>query len=261
MAKVIVIANQKGGVGKTTTVINLAHALSLKGKEVLIIDLDPQGQVATFLGMEQSSGAFYLLSAAVDPHRNALMVIQQQIRFTGRKNLYLIGGNPLTNMAQTMLNASNAPISVVRKVLEPIVLNNKGPDYIVIDTAPSVGGVQERAVWAADYVIIPTTPDSSSLQGVRYIVGLGKSLRDQHWSGRIFGILPTKYEERTKESKSSMRELRRVFGNILLLPISDRTVLRDAHARGQTIFEFDPASQSAEEYIRLAGLVIKTDKE
>jgi len=261
MAKVISVANQKGGVGKTTTVINLAHALSLKGKEVLIIDFDPQGQAATFLGMEQSSGAFYLLSAAVDPHSNPLMVIQQQIRFTGRKDLYLIGGNPLTNMAQTMLNASNAPISVVRKVLEPIVVNNKGPDFIMIDTAPSVGGVQERAVWAADYVIIPTTPDSSSLQGVKYIVGMGNSMREQQWAGKIFGVLPTKYEERTKESKASMRELQRVFGNILLPPISERTVLRDANARGQTIFEFDSASQSAEEYTRLAGLVIKTDKE
>ncbi len=256
MAKVITIANQKGGVGKTTTVTNLAHALALMGKEVLVIDLDPQGQVATFLGMEQSAGAFYLLSTCIDPGANPLMILRQQMRFSGRDRLYVIPGNPLTNMAQTMLNASNAPVTVLRRVLSPL-LNNGKPDYILLDTAPSVGGVQERAVWAADLLIVPTLPDSSSLEGVQYMAGMVAGLKEKGWQGELLGILPTHYEERTRESRSSMEDLRRVFQGLVLSPISDRTVLRDARSRGQTIFEYEPESQSAQEYRELAEQVRK----
>ncbi|MEW6287775.1 MAG: ParA family protein [Chloroflexota bacterium] len=260
MAKVITIANQKGGVGKTTTVVNLAHALALAGKEVLVIDLDPQGQVATFMGMEQGAGAFYLLSTAVDPGANSLTVLRQQTRFSGRDKMYLIPGNPLTNMAQTMLNASNAPVSVIRRMLLPMVTNGK-PDYILLDTAPSVGGIQERAVWAGDMLIVPTLPDSSSLEGVKYMAGMVQELKSKGWTGFVAGILPTHYEERTRESRSSMDDLRAAFGSLVLDPISDRTALRDARSRGQTIYEYEPDSQPAAEYRRLAEVVMRLGRE
>lgn len=256
MTKVLTIANQKGGVGKTTTVVNLAHALALTGKEILVIDLDPQGQAATFLGMEQSAGAFYLLSTCIDPAANPLMVLRQQTRSSGRERLYLIPGNPLTNMAQTMLNASNAPVSVIRRILSPFISNGK-PDYVLIDTAPSVGGIQERAMWAADLLIVPTLPDSSSLEGVRYIVEVVTELKKKDWGGKLLGILPTQYEERTRESRASIDDLKKTFRGLALPPISDRTILRDARSRGQTIFEYDSESQSAKEYMTLAELVRK----
>jgi len=249
MSKIITIANQKGGVGKTTTVVNLGHALAKMGKEVVIIDLDPQGQVATFLGMEQSAGTFYLLSTCIDPSANPMMIFRQQMRFSGRDRLYIIPGNPLTNVAQTMLNASNAPITVLRRSLS---LSANGSDYILLDTAPSVGGIQERAVWASDLLIVPTLPDSSSLEGVQQMVGMASELKKNGWPGELMGILPTHYEERTRESRASMEDLRRAFGGLVLSPISERTILRDARSRGQTIFEYAPDSQSAQEYWKLA---------
>ncbi len=252
--KVITIANQKGGVGKTTTVVTLAHALALAKKRVLVLDLDPQGQVATFLGLEQSAGAFYLLSTCLDPQANLEMIIQQQVRSSGRENLHIIPGSPLTNMAQTMLNAANAPVSVIRRLLG--LFNGSGPDYILIDTAPSVGGIQERAVWAADLVIVPTLPDSSSLEGVRSMLGMARELKSKDWAGQIFGILPTHYEERTRESRASMEDLR-AFGGLVLPPIHDRTALRDARSRGMTIFEFEPDGQPAREYNDLAHRLMR----
>ncbi len=255
--KVITLANHKGGVGKTTCVVNLGHALAMTGKDVLLIDLDPQGQLATSLGMEQGAGAFYLLSTAVDPNANTLMVLRQQTRFSGRERLYLIPGNPLTNMAQTMISASNAPISVVRQALLPLLENGK-PDYILIDTAPSVGGVQERAIWAADLLLIPTLPDSASLEGVRALIGMvAGHKKEKGWRGDLFGILPTQYEEQTRESRASMSDLQKAFGSLVLSPISRRTVLREARSCGQTIFEFAPNSQSAEEYRKLAQVILK----
>ncbi len=253
--KVITIANQKGGVGKTTTVVTLAHALALAKKRVLVLDLDPQGQVATFLGMEQSAGAFYLLSTCLDPQANLVMIMQQQVRSSGRENLHVIPGSPLTNMAQTMLNAANAPVSVIRRLLG--LFNGSGPDYILIDTAPSVGGIQERAVWGADLVIVPTLPDSSSLEGVQSMMGMARELKAKEWAGQVYGILPTHYEERTRESKSSMADLRKAFGGLVLAPVSDRTALRDARSRGLTIFEYEPDGQPAKEYNDLAGRILR----
>jgi chromosome partitioning protein len=248
--KIITIANQKGGVGKTTTAVNLGHALAKMGKEVVIIDLDPQGQVATFLGMEQSAGAFYLLSVCIDPNADPMMIFRQQMRFSRRDGLYIIPGNPLTNIAQTMLNASNAPVTVLRRSLSLAKV-----DYILLDTAPSVGGIQERATYASDLLIVPTLPDSSSLEGVKQMIGMVSELKKKGWPGELVGILPTRYEERTRESRASMEDLRRAFGGLVLPPISDRTILRDARSRGQSIFEYAPDSQSAQEYWELAEKV------
>lgn len=248
--KIITIANQKGGVGKTTTVVNIGHALAKMGKEVVIIDLDPQGQVASFLGMEQSAGAFYLLSTCVDPSADPVMTFRQQMRFSGRDGLYIIPGNPLTNVAQTMLNVSNASVAVLRLSLAKVDY-----DYILLDTAPSVGGIQERAVYASDLLIVPSLPDSSSLEGVKQMIGMTSELKKKGWPGELMGILPTRYEERTKESRASMEDLRRAFRGLVLPPISDRTILRDARSRGQSIFEYAPDSQSAQEYWELAEKV------
>lgn len=254
-ARVITVANHKGGVGKTTTVVNLSHALALMGKEVLVVDLDPQGQVANFLGMEQSPGAFYLLSACVDSTVDSLMVIRQQTRSSGRERLYLIPSNPMTNAAQVMLSATGASLSVLRKMLQPF-LDNGNLDYIVIDTAPSVGGVQERAIWAADYILIPTELSAASLSQVRSTAGLLSSFKqNENWKGSLLGILPTFFEGWTRERRSSMENLRSRFRGLVLDPISERTALREAQSRGLTIFEYDDKSQSAQEYWGLAQFV------
>ncbi len=110
MTKVITIANQKGGAGKTTTVLNLAHGLALRGREVLILDFDPQGQSASYLGLKQEPGIFFLLMSSIKPlEKNELILLRQQVQHTGRPRLWIIPGSQETAVAQNSLAALDKP--------------------------------------------------------------------------------------------------------------------------------------------------------
>ena len=140
--KIICIANQKGGVGKTTTAVSLAHGLVIKGKRVLLIDFDPQGQSATALGRSPEPGVFYLLTMGMTTQETTF--INSWVRFSGREGLHFLPGDQQTMAAQTVLNAQDRPVSAIRQTVSRFF--KEGPDYILFDTAPSVGGIQERAV-------------------------------------------------------------------------------------------------------------------
>ncbi|CAG0995467.1 partial Chromosome partitioning protein ParA, partial [Anaerolineales bacterium] len=222
--KVICIANQKGGVGKTTTAVSLAHGLSQKGKRVLLIDLDPQGQSATALGRSPEPGVFYLLTMGMTPQETTF--VQSWVRFSGREGLYLLPGDQQTMAAQTVLNAQDKPISAIRHSINRFFKD--GLHYIIFDTAPSVGGIQERAVWASDLVIVPTATEFLSTDGVGKILRMLSILQEKkNWRGNLLGILPTFYDEQTRESKSTIEDLRERFDTSVLPPIHRATLLRE----------------------------------
>ena len=246
MTKVITISNRKGGVAKTTTVITLGHGLALKGKSVLLVDVDPQGHVAPALGLEQEPGLFDLLVA-----RATLRNVTRQ----ARPGLWLVPGNPRTNTAQTVLIAEGAKSDTLAKVLQGGV--NGSPDYIILDTAPSVGRLQEMALWMADLVLIPSAVDFLSSAGIADLVnGLHDLRQDEGWKGRILGVLPTFHDEVTNESRANLRELQEAFGDLVLPPIHRATVLRECVAEGKTIFELAPTSRAADEYATLIWRVL-----
>ncbi len=252
--KVICIANQKGGVGKTTTAISLAHGLALRGREVLLIDLDPQGNCATALGMTPEPGAFYLLTMGQTPVDTAY--IRQFVRNTGRERLWLIAGDRQTTAAQMMLQAMDKPVSAVRESLGRFLRNGLG--YIVIDTSPSLGGLQERALWASDLVIVPAAADFLATDGVRQMVDTLAALQtSKGWQGALLGILPTFVEERVNEFKAGLDDLGKLYGDRVLSSIHKAATLRECPGVGQTIFEKDGASRAAEEYQELVKLVLK----
>ena len=252
--KVICIANQKGGVGKTTTAVSLAHGLSQKGRQVLLIDLDPQGQSATALGRSPEPGVFYLLTMGMTQQETTF--VQSWVRFSGREGLYLLPGDQQTMAAQTVLNAQDQPISAIRHSINRFFKD--GPHYIIFDTAPSVGGIQERAVWASDLVIVPTATEFLSADGVGKVLLMMSILQEKkNWRGNLLGILPTFYDEQTRESKATIEDLRERFDASVLAPIHRATLLRECAAQGQTIFETDPLCRAAKEYQALTQLVMK----
>ncbi len=255
--KIITVANQKGGVGKTTTVVNLAHGLARTGKSILIIDLDPQGQAVTPLKMQPDRGAYHLLTR-VGSTPPEIETVRQWVQDTGRECLWILPGNELTIQAQIHINAMGKDIAHVRWAVKPFLRDTL--DYIIFDTSPSVGGVQERALWAADLVIVPTTPEYMSLQGVRNTLNVLTVLkREKNWSGGLMGVLPTFFENQTLAAKNAIRDLKKGFGErgLLLPPVHRATVLSQCGASGQTIFEREPDSRAAEEYQRLVDAVLK----
>ena len=244
----ITVANQKGGVGKTTTAVSLAHGLALRNRRILLVDLDPQGQCATALAINPEAGAFQALV-------NTQSDIHQWFRETRRSGLDILPGDRTTATAQIVVNAESRPIDSIRKLFKPVA---REYDYIILDTAPSVGGIQERALFAADLVLTPSATEFFSMDGLAQTMELLKTLREKfEWNGKLLGVLPTFYDEETRESTKSMADLQESFGEILLKPIHRATILRECPSEGKTIFEKDPASRSSQEYEELTREVVR----
>jgi chromosome partitioning protein len=248
MTTTITVANQKGGVGKTTTAVNLAHGLVRAGKRVLLVDLDPQGQCATILGLKPEPGAFNFLVADQS--------LTEVMRLTDRQNLLVILGDRKTATAQTVLSVQRTPISFFYNKLVPQA-EKDAIDFIVIDTSPSVGELQEQALWAADGVLIPCAVDYLASDGVFNIANTLKRIHEEfHWQGAIVGILPTFYDTVTRESKATLTDLQKRFGKVMLNPVYRATVLRECAVEGKTIFELSPESRAAKQYQELVDTVL-----
>jgi len=233
-------------VGKTTTAVNLGHGLALKGKSVLLVDVDPQGHIAPALGLEQEPGLFDLLVGR--------RPLRETIR-RARENLWVVPGNQRTATAEVMLIYEKAEPAALRNALTGKV--NGAPDYIIFDTAPSVGRLQEFALWISDLVLIPSAVDFLSSAGIADLVTeLFGFKAERGWKGELLGVLPTFHDEVTRQSKENLTELRGAFGDLVLSPLHRATVLRECTAEGKTIFELAPTSRAAEEYAALVWSVL-----
>jgi chromosome partitioning protein len=240
MTRIITVVNRKGGVGKTTTVISLGHGLAMNGKSVLLVDVDPQGHLAPGLGLEQAPGLWDLLVG----HRDLRRAAHQ-----ARPGLELVPGNARTAAAQTSLTTVGAGDDTLKTAV--LGKATGGHDYVIFDTAPSVGRLQVMALWAADLVIIPSAVDFLSSAGLADLVGSLDRLKGLGWAGAVLGVLPTFFDDVTKESRTNLEELRTTFGDLVLAPIHRATLLRECTAEGLTVFEKGAKSRAAQEYAAL----------
>lgn len=248
MTKIIAVANQKGGVGKTTTAVNLGHGLALKGKRVLLVDCDPQGQVATFLGIRQESALFDLL---VGGRPLAEVVRLADANSHTRPGLSLIPGDKRTATAQVVMAAEGFRLGSLVDAL-----SGARADYIIFDTSPSVGLLQEAALYAAEWLIIPSAVDYAATEGLTAVLATLKAIKGRGGNCKLLAVLPTFHDQTTRESKAALTQLREHLGEAVWDPIHRATILRECVAEGLTIFEKAARSRAGREYDALVRRVL-----
>ncbi len=248
----IAIINQKGGVGKTTTAINLGTYLARLGKKVLILDLDPQGNSTSGLGYEQEEikGCVYnVLIDGAPIHR-----IRQETKH--HSNLHL---------APASINLAAAEVELVSQLAREhklkAALNDVGDDYdyIIIDNPPSLGLLTVNGLVAADKVLIPVQAEYYALEGLGQLLSTVKRVRIQlNPSLDLLGVLVTMYDKRTSLSKEVHEELKKHFGNHVFDTVIPRNVrLAEAPSYGRPIVGYDKLSKGAQAYKNLAKEVLK----
>jgi chromosome partitioning protein len=224
---IVTIANQKGGVGKTTTSVTMGHGLAMMGLRTLIVDLDPQGHVAFCLGVEKTPGLYQLI---VDERPIEEVVIHC------RENLDIVPGDKCTEKAKRAVVISNYPTEILKRTLEPAKY-----DVILLDMAPSLDVLHLAALMASDWVLIPTKLDAMAMDGVNEILrSMGEVVERGVRLG--YNILPTFFERTTRETIVQLRALVEAFKERVWPPIPQDTKAREATAFGKTLWEYCPSS-------------------
>ncbi len=251
MGKIIAIANQKGGVGKTTTAINLSACLAKRGKKVLIIDSDPQGNTSSGLGINGKEAELSTYDCLVNE-----VPMQDVMVETAYKNLSLCPGN--INLAGAELELVDAENREYR--LKAALSNVKDSfDFIFIDCPPSLGLITLNAFGAADSVLIPIQCEYYALEGLAQLTHTIKMVKQGlNPDLKIEGILLTMFDSRTNLSVQVAEEVRKYFAATVYKTVIPRNVrLSEAPSYGMPILAFDKNSKGAECYKKLASEVIR----
>jgi len=234
MTTIITIANQKGGVGKTTTAVTLGHGLSLAGRRVLIVDLDPQGHVAFALGMKKTNGLYRLLVESEPLHKVAEVA---------RPNLDIIASDKTGEAVGRYVTTVNFREKVIINAVK-----GSGYDVIFLDTPPSIGMLNVAALAASNWIIIPTRLDAMAIDGVNEILRSMAQVEDNGYHFDGYSILPTFFDRTTKETATQLREVVNAFGEKVWPPIPQDTKTREAAAFGKTVWEYSPDSPAVVGY-------------
>jgi chromosome partitioning protein len=245
--KIIAVANQKGGVGKTTTSINLGAAIAARGQRVLIVDLDPQANATSALGHEPIDDiSIYgpLLGQAP---------ITDMVMPTRRENLWIIPGDINLAGAEVEVARTDDHLTRLRSAFEPLRMEEPF-DFVLLDCPPSLGILMTNALAAADELLAPIQCEYLALEGLSKIDGIVGQIRDSgaNPSLKIGGILMTMFM-RNNLAQQVVAEVQRHFGDIVFQTIVPRTVrLSEAPSHGKTILEYEPNGLGATAYRALA---------
>ena len=246
MGRMIAIGNQKGGVGKTTTTVNLGAALAFQGKKVLIIDMDSQGNATSGLGIERADVKQSVYEVLVDQIEAAGAILP-----TSRENLWILPSTLQLAGAEIELATADRRESRLKQAIEPIKADY---DYILVDCPPSLGQLSLNAFTASDTILIPVQCEYYALEGLSQLLNTIRLVqRTYNKNFRIEGVLLTMLDARTNLGYEVVEEVRKYFQEKVYQTIITRNVrLSEAPSYGQSVIDYDPKSRGAEMYMDLA---------
>jgi len=260
MGKIISLINQKGGVGKTTTSINLSASLALLNKRVLLVDLDPQCNATTGIGLNKGEIEYSVYNIL-----NNTATIEETIVKSKYKNLYVLPANiNLAGIDIEMMNPNKDPESVpkaeqLRMHLEKIKDNF---DFLILDCPPALGVITTNALTASDSVIIPVQCEFFALEGITQLLkAIMYTQQNLNPNLAIEGVLLTMLDARTNLGLEVVEEIRSYFKDKVYNTIIPRLIrLTEAPSHGKPIVAYDPKSRGSEAYLNLAKEVIKQNE-
>jgi chromosome partitioning protein len=236
----IVVALLKGGVGKTTTAVNLAAGLGLSGYRVLLVDMDSQGQAGKSLGIQPNGGLAELVAGET--------TLQEAI-VPARANLWLLaGGRGLAGLKRVITRKDFGGEQTVAEALAPL---DGQYDYVILDTGPGWDALSVNALFYAGEVLVPVSLEVLTLQGLSEFARSVASVQQYHPALQLRYVLPTFFDRRVRKSEEILEQLAAYYSPQLCEPIRYNVRLSEAPGYGQTIFEYAPRSAGAEDYQKL----------
>jgi chromosome partitioning protein len=242
----------KGGVGKTTSAVNLAHALAREGQRVLLVDCDTQGQVAKFLGVRPAFGLYEFITGH-DEHGHR--IAKREAILAVRDNLWVLdGGIKLVELKHWL---GEQPRDQRHTCLSrALIPKGDGLDILIFDCAPGWDVLSVNILMATHEVLCPVALQGPALEGLKTFFGYLLSAQKQNQALVLQYILPTMFDRRTRQSALIYRRLKKLFAKQICAPIRYNVRLSEAPAAGKTIFEFDRRAAGAHDYRNLARRVI-----
>lgn len=245
LPKMLAIFNHKGGTGKTTTSVSIAAGLALRGKKVLLVDTDAQGNVGVSLGVKSERSLYHVLVMGL-AGKDAITNV--------RPNLDLIPSNETLAAAELYLAGRQNRDRVLATRLAGLVSQY---DYVIVDCSPSLSLLNQNALCLVDSVLVPVACDYLSLVGMRQVIKTVKNVNQLlHHPVRIWGVLPTFFDVRAKICNEAIDTLKQHFGPRCLKPVRQAIRIKEAPAQGQTIFEYAPNTTPADDYTHVVRCIL-----